>query len=64
MAEKAYSPRTRARNKGVTVDMHMSKAVQYCCHKPTWMGITQGRGGRLGIVVEMFADGRWRFLVI
>ena len=44
-AEKAYSPRTRARNRGVTVDMHISKAVQYCCHKPTWVEVVdEGEG--------------------
>ena len=43
-AETAYSPRTRARNSGVTVDIHMSNADQYCCHRPTWKRCEGGKG--------------------
>lgn len=33
-ADAAYSPRMRTRNRGVTVEVHMSIVAQYCCHNP------------------------------
>ena len=43
MAENAYNARTRTKNMGVTVDMHVSKDVQYCCHNVTISSSDDGK---------------------